>query len=294
MILLIGSPEDSTFCFFLRYVQQQRLPYLYLAQEDYLQSWSISGNGKVWNVKVGRRSYHLQEFTGIYHRLLGVSGRRPLADRQAYHWLVHFFDVAPIVVVNQSQAMGSNFSKPYQLQLIHRFFPVPVSCVTNQLQEIKAFQEKYPTCIFKSVSCERSIVCELDMWWKKRRRHLVTAPILLQQKLPGPNVRVHVVGNEINAVRIESDVVDYRYAKRCGKQSMLYPEKLAQDIRSRCIALTRNLGLIFSGIDLIYDHKGTLHCLEVNPSPGYSYFEDNNDQRISRALAQCLSHKGGL
>ncbi len=48
------------------------------------------------------------------------------------------------------------------------------------------------------------------------------------------------------------------------------------------------LGLHFSGIDLIRTPHDEWYCLEVNPSPAYSYFEKASGQPISIALARFM------
>jgi hypothetical protein len=39
--------------------------------------------------------------------------------------------------------------------------------------------------------------------------------------------------------------------------------------------------LAFSGIDLRRSDDGTWFCFEVNPSPGFPYFERSGSQRIA-------------
>jgi glutathione synthase/RimK-type ligase-like ATP-grasp enzyme len=105
----------------------------------------------------------------------------------------------------------------------------------------------------------------------------------------GTNVRVHVVGQEVFATKIETDVTDYRYASRQGGESELTPTELSPELSERCVRLTEGLQLPFAGIDLKITPSGEVFCFEVNPSPGYSYYENNTGQPIARALARYLS-----
>ncbi len=43
-----------------------------------------------------------------------------------------------------------------------------------------------------------------------------------------------------------------------------------------------------AGIDLRLDPEGRWYCFEVNPSPGYSFFQEHTGQRIDRAIARLL------
>ena len=62
------------------------------------------------------------------------------------------------------------------------------------------------------------------------------------------------------------------------------PDNVAQG----CIDLAAGLGLAFAGIDLKFAPEGEVYCFEVNPSPGYSYFEANSGQPIAQAVADYL------
>jgi D-alanine-D-alanine ligase-like ATP-grasp enzyme len=52
--------------------------------------------------------------------------------------------------------------------------------------------------------------------------------------------------------------------------------------------LTKKLGLIIAGIDLIITNSGECYCLEANPSPGFSYFDISDKKNIARAVAEAL------
>ena len=108
-------------------------------------------------------------------------------------------------------------------------------------------------------------------------------PTLFQRVVPGDNYRAHVIGSEVLAVRIESDQLDYRYGKTRMIATTLTPE-----IAQRCLRLTATLGLHFSGIDLMRTPQGEWFCFEVNPSPGYPYFEMLGGQAIGDALARFM------
>jgi glutathione synthase/RimK-type ligase-like ATP-grasp enzyme len=66
--------------------------------------------------------------------------------------------------------------------------------------------------------------------------------------------------------------------------------ELSAELASRCVSLTRALGLVFAGIDLKITPDDRVVCFEVNPSPAYSYYESHSGQAISSAVAYCLMH----
>ncbi|MGH8914072.1 MAG: ATP-grasp domain-containing protein, partial [Acidimicrobiia bacterium] len=60
-------------------------------------------------------------------------------------------------------------------------------------------------------------------------------------------------------------------------------------VERRAVALAADLGLPVAGIDLMIDEDGDVYCLEVNPSPAFSYYEQNTGQPIAMAIARYLS-----
>ncbi|MCG8422801.1 MAG: hypothetical protein MJE77_33210 [Proteobacteria bacterium] len=52
--------------------------------------------------------------------------------------------------------------------------------------------------------------------------------------LPGMDVRVQVVGERVFPCEIDSDVVDYRYARRQGGRARPRPSTLPTDVADRC------------------------------------------------------------
>ena len=49
--------------------------------------------------------------------------------------------------------------------------------------------------------------------------------------------------------------------------------------------------MLFTGIDLKETPDGEYYCFEVNPSPGFLFYEQGTGQPISKALADLL-HQG--
>lgn len=67
--------------------------------------------------------------------------------------------------------------------------------------------------------------------------------------------------------------------------------KLPDQLAAACLRISSDLGLLHAGIDLKETPGGEWYCLEVNPCPGFIYYERNTGQPISLALAELL-HAG--
>jgi glutathione synthase/RimK-type ligase-like ATP-grasp enzyme len=190
--------------------------------------------------------------------------------------------------------MGSNFSKPFQAQLIAEHgFAVPETLVTNDPDLVRAFVAEHGRAIFKSISSERSIVSVLDDDDLARLDAIRWCPVQFQAFVEGTDVRVHTVGGEVFATAISSDATDYRYATRqTGDAATMEACELERELADRCLALAAGLGLDLAGIDLRITPAGEAVCFEVNPSPVYSYYEAHTGQPMAAAIA-CYLAGGG-
>jgi glutathione synthase/RimK-type ligase-like ATP-grasp enzyme len=237
-------------------------------------------------------------FSGLYLR--PVEGRRLYAKDAARaaaceQWTQQWCDLAewlPGRVANRPSAMASNGSKAYQSQrLMALGFSVPPMLITDDPDEVLEFEQEQGPLIYKSASGVRSIVRPLDDQARVRLQHVRHCPTLFQKRLQGTNIRVHVVGRDVFACEVDSDGLDYRYAGRDGQSTDLRGTTLDDRTRWLCIHAAHDLDLPFAGLDLLLADDGRTYCFEVNPSPGYSWYEDTTGQPISRSLARWLAYR---
>ena len=198
--------------------------------------------------------------------------------------LIGWLDSSETLTINRSGPSATNNSKPYQLTSIRQAgFFVPETLVSNDAVAVRVFLEENPDAVYKSVSGVRSIVRPVDERHREFLDDVRWCPTLFQRVVRGTNYRAHVLGDDVLAVRIESDQLDYRYGS-----STITVAELPAEIEQRCRRLSATLGLHFSGIDLIRTPQDQWYCLEVNPSPAYSYFEIGSGQPISAAIARFM------
>jgi glutathione synthase/RimK-type ligase-like ATP-grasp enzyme len=195
-------------------------------------------------------------------------------------------------VVNRINGGLANNSKPYQAFVIGRAgLRVPPTLVTSDPEAVHAFADEHGDVIYKSASGVRSIVRRLGPDQIARLDLLRHGPAQFQAFVPGRNIRVHTVGEKIFATAIESDAVDYRYAHVDGQTAELAPVELPTSVSEACLRLAREFDLLFAGIDLKQTPAGEFFCFEVNPSPGFLYYERHTGQPISMAVADLLRGK---
>jgi hypothetical protein len=200
-----------------------------------------------------------------------------------------WLEITPGLVVNRLAAMAGNGSKPYQSAQIRQFgFRVPETIVTTDPCAAQEFWERHSCVIYKSVSAVRSRVSRLEAEHLERLNDVAWCPTQFQRYIAGTDYRVHVVGAEVFACEVRSEADDYRYpgAHRVEVKACRVP----WEVEDRCRRLAAAMQLFFAGIDLRRSHPdGEWYCLEVNPSPGFTYYENTTGLPIANAVARLLA-----
>lgn len=305
MILLCGIPSESPIALVSEQLEALHIPYVFFNQrcfDSMALEFEITAGQITGYLKIAEQHYRLEDFQGIYTRLMDyqllpeLESERPDSQRRQHCQRLHdaltqWSEIAPARVVNRAASMGSNFSKPYQTQLIQaQGFSIPETLITNDPALVKAFYDNHDRVIYKSISGVRSIVQILQSSDFDRLAQIRWCPTQFQSFVDGLNVRVHVIGNAVFSTAIHSDATDYRYASRqVGHSAELSETELSNELTQQCVQLAQSLGLAFAGIDLKITPAGEVFCFEVNPSPGFSYYELNTGQPIARSVAQYLA-----
>lgn len=308
MILLCGIPTESPLRMVRDALDELRLPYVFFNQRRFTGTnfvYEICGGRINGTLAIENEIYDLEDFSGVYTRLMddralpelkNLPANSPLRAhcRTTHDALLQWLEIAPARVVNRASAMGSNSSKPYQAQLIakHGFF-VPNTLITNDPAAARVFYDQHKRVVYKSISSVRSIVQTLGDEDFARMEQIRWCPIQFQEFVEGTNVRVHVVGGNVFATAVETEATDYRYAHKQNSEANLRAVELEDDLAEKCVSLAAELGLAFAGIDLKITPDEQIYCFEVNPSPGFSYFEINTEQPIAAAVAQYLAGNAG-
>ena len=241
----------------------------------------------------------LTRITGVYirpyetSRLTPVAGAPPALQARAAaldEALLCWSEVTPARVVNRPAAMASNHSKPYQSALIQaQGFDVPETLITTDRDALEAFWEEHGEIVYKSISGVRSIVTRVTPSHRQRFNDLANCPTQFQRWIPGSDVRVHVSGDDVFACEIKSSATDYRYPREEEEAPEIQAVELPLDVDDRCRRVVASMSLLLAGIDLRRTPDGHWFCLEVNPSPGFTYYESATGQPIADSIASVLA-----
>lgn len=302
LIMLWGLSTERPFEVMYEELSSRGLPLLLVDQRDVAETVvELSVGAEVsGRIRTPTHDVDVREITAAYvrpcdSRLLPAVARAGAGSELWRHattvaeLLSTWVELTPALVVNRFSSMGSNGSKPYQLGIIREHgFLVPDTLVTTDAEAVRAFRELHGEIIYKSVSSVRSIVSRLRP--EQRLDDVTFCPTQFQQYVPGTDHRVHVVGDEIFPCEIICDATDYRYPG--DVDVLLRPRDLPPEVEARCFRLASAMNLPVAGIDLRRTPEGEWYCLEVNPSPAYSYYQAHAGLPISGAIARLLASAG--
>jgi len=271
-IVLYGRSCDPVLQYFCHYLQQQESIVVFIDQDQLGTHITLDQVG--WHWKQGPSLLH-QDIVSVFNRSASLHPAisYPMAQQQYHMRAWSWLDYECPMVLNRPRFMMSNTSKPYQsLRVRSCGLSMPrYACLAN----VRMIATDEPL-IAKSISAVRSVVGP----YVHKAGDSVQEPVLFQARILGDNVRVHVIGAMVVAIRIRSSAVDYRYAEDVDYTCI----KLPDAIRQSCIDISQELGLPFCGIDLIY-YDSAYYFLEANPAPGYNAFERHiQGNPISQAL----------
>ena len=305
MILVCGVLADAMTELMCSRLEDMDFPYLFLDQAQfpgrYDLTWEFGPDGVRGCIGSPGGAVSLSDLTGVYARYVSYRGgpERPefsdrekqLVDAEYQISLMQLLELLPCTVVNRAAASISNDSKLYQGFLAQQFgLLTPESLATTDPDAARAFYEAHGRdVIYKSLSGVRSIVRRLsDEDLGERLERVRNCPTQFQARVEGVDIRVHTVGSRVFATEIHSDANDYRYARREGANLSLEEIEIPETVAESCLGLAHSLGLHLSGVDLRRTPEGRYYCFEINPSPGFIFYERATGQPISEAVAHLL------
>jgi glutathione synthase/RimK-type ligase-like ATP-grasp enzyme len=298
MILCVGLAADDTFVHTLLALKRAGVAF------DALDLAQLTRSGRVEIPLKDLLSatftlygvpYVLGSYRSAWIRLLDIStGTRSLRlEHRAfglYQALARLFNAAPLPIVNPPLRDGSNFAKLFHAVELASVggWRIPRSCLTSDVLQARDF---ITSCvgdvIFKGASGVKTWATQYEPSLHEGRLPLIeTCPVLFQERIDGPDVRVHVIGDRTFAEIIESPELDYRTV-RCNSYR---PIALPQHIAVGCCALTRACSIPFLGVDFkLQRSSGDWFFLEANSLPCYQGYDRRTGGAISRAIVDWLS-----
>lgn len=303
-ILVCGNLDDAMTELMCARLTELGHEYVFFDQvqvpDRYGVSWSLGSDGVEGRFRTPDGIIDAADLTGVFIRHASYRGGpvrydlsesdRALVGVEHQKAVAQLVDLLPCTVVNRALASVSGDSKVYQANVAAAFgLGTPRILVSTEPDAIRDF---YAACsgrvIYKSLSSIRSMVHRLEPGDLGERLELLrNCPVQFQQQLTGVDVRVHTVDGEIFAIEVLCDADDYRYARAEDSSIQMRETTVPREVGEACVAMSRHLGLAVAGIDLRRTDDG--YCFfELNPDPGFLFYERATGQPISRAVADLL------
>lgn len=297
-ICTIGDPDDLCAVYIGWLARERGAEVLVLAEHEFGISWTFElyEDPTRGFIAIGARRIDLSELGGVFVRfnpgpLVSESLAIPaqlepvyiLERRAGLSWLL---DHLPLPVINRPSAGRSNSSKPYQMSLLERAgFLVPRWVVTNDRDVAEEFIDSCPSgAVYKACSGLRSRVRRADEAFLQRLEQ-PTAPVVVQEYVPGVDVRVHLVGGKTFAAELRSDALDYRFD---GEHAEFIGIETPKLIAERCMGVAAGDGLTLAGFDFRVANDRTWWCLEMNPVPTFLPYEAGTGHAVGDAILDLL------
>lgn len=196
-------------------------------------------------------------------------------------------------VLNPPVAGVYEQQKPMQLSCARRAgFHIPRTLVTSDPAAGARFVEEIHDaggeCVAKPVrgGAYASLLTRDD----PRLQSLPRAPVILQERAPGADVRVLLLDHEVvAAVRLEgTSAVDFRQDPAYQRGEARYlPIEIDVEVKRKLVSVQAGLGIPFAGADLRFDEEsGRTTFLEMNAAPTFLELEEKSGVSVTDVLVE--------
>lgn len=243
------------------------------------------GSSRVWTADT---EVPLSDVEAFYCRLISSraswSSDKKIKESGLLHSLRLWLTASSALVINRPDIDQHNASKSlHEAELARLGFSVPESISSSDITQLADFL-RGGRAVIKACCGLRANTREL-LAGRLRDYSPDRGPLHLQRLIPGHDIRAHVLGAQVLAVRVDSDAeVDYRNDGAARYSAVTLPGEL----QALLVAGTLAQGMVLSGWDLKVEANGRVWCLESNPMPGYSFYDVHLDGEISKALMRQL------
>ncbi|ABW11958.1 hypothetical protein Franean1_2528 [Parafrankia sp. EAN1pec] len=298
MILCLGLAADPTFTAGVQALRRARVAF----RSVDLPSLAMHGSIRILldspsetELSMSGENHRLGDFSGIWCRLMDVSAAAPTPELAAAaggqaEALARILEAVPSKVMNPPLREASGFTKVLHAVTLGEVggWRIPETCLTSDPAEASRFIRSCRNgTIFKGVSATKTWATVFEPRHEAHLPRIKHLPVLFQERVIGPDVRIHVVGDQSFGELIDSPVLDYRTVRGVNSYSSLAPP---QEVADGCARLTEFCGVPFLGVDFKIDRAtGEWFFLEANSMPCFEGYDERADGAISRAIVDWLS-----
>jgi ATP-grasp ribosomal peptide maturase len=307
-VLVATEANDVTADMVIAHLNQRGLPVARFNPADFGVDLTVSARFGIGPVPVAGQIRTPSRIVGL-ERVGAVYWRRPVwpafehlqeADARSAAAQVRYglggtlYGLHGCLWLNHPLRNAAADYKPAQLALAHQMgLIVPPTLVTNEPDEARRFIREHRQVIHKTLRWtpyERDGV-GLTSWAESVTADELDdtvriAPHLFQARVDKvADVRVLIVGRRTFAVRIDSDLLDWRRDYTALTYSVVdLPNPLERTLR----AYLDHFGLTSGSFDLAVDRSGAFQWLELNPNGQWGWLEEKTGLEMAAAFADLL------
>ena len=321
MILIISVVEDPHIAPVYRALRQYRpeveVVVLFVEMFGQAKSYYVRmlPDARTMEWRVGERSINIGEVEAIWYRRMKVFPHSlietTVIERDEWkfahdHWVSAFenaFEFFQGLWVSNPDAIFRARRKVTQLKVARaNGFKIPKTIVTNDPDAILAFLDECPHAIAKPLAggwfyrqgqYYNVYTTRITKEMVSSFREAVTvAPFIVQEEVRKSfELRVYVVGEEVHAIKIESQkspisALDWR--RYDLKNTPYLPFSLPMDVAQKCRGVVRQFGLQYGAIDIIVTPDGDFVFLEINANGQFLWAERLSGVKVSESIARLL------
>jgi glutathione synthase/RimK-type ligase-like ATP-grasp enzyme len=301
LIVILTSKDDIVSDLVVLKITSAGGDVLRLNTEDpYALTVAFSGTGGQWTITQGSRCADSENTSGVWYRRPGSKTLDFSPEVEEFvqdQWtsaLKGLSRIGHAIWVNDPFLTVAAENKILQLSVAKSCgFLTCSTVVTSQSSKVAEFYTE---------SEGRAIVKALSSPWLQDSERFVFTNALTASNLPGEkeaalapfitqellspkiDIRATVVGTTVLAAQIRTDTLDWRVSDSPEGWSM---HLLPTDVERKCLAVCRNLGLVFGAIDLVLCNED-YYFLEINPNGEWAWIEHQTCLDISGAITRTL------
>ncbi|MFF8229161.1 ATP-grasp ribosomal peptide maturase [Streptomyces caelestis] len=308
-VLVVTNLDDPTADVVISELHDRDVPVVRFDSGDFPHALSvaatITSNGVEGTLSTPSRSADLSGIRSLYYRRpsgfafphLDQQDAR-FAITQARYGLGGILASLPgCRYVNHPHRIGDAEFKPSGLAAAAAAgFRLPPTVITSDPDTARDFVKQYSPVIYKPLSAPLyridGVSCTVEV--AEVRADDIdeavsgTAHLFQQRVDKAADVRVTVIGDQVFAVRIDSDLLDWRTDYGRLRYSVAQPPPGVTDALHAYLA---HFGLVFGAFDFAIDGRGQWWFLECNPSGQWYWLEPETGLPMLAAMADLLEGK---
>lgn len=258
-------------------------------------------------VRWGSHRYQCADLSGLWLRRYRAArrevpqqtggGSHPFAGREriaAFEGWVELAEAAGVHVVNRpdrERRAANKLALPRACAALG--IPTPQTLSTNSPDVAAAFvrhtEIRGAGVVYKAHTAT-DVLIPTRRWTRADRDALGmlrNAPVMFQEYLPGPNLRVTVIRDEVFIAEVRSELPN----TECDWRQEVFNETVPMQneaVQQQAKAICRYYGLAYCALDFRGDSRGNFCLIDVNPGGQFLFVEIRTGYPIARAVARAL------